>query len=237
MAKHIYEIVALGVAFVDARIAEGSDYIKIIYDDGATYGLSFPTISREVLPAAITATKARGKLAVVHIGSRQGAQDAIAAGASGLVHIFADTPADAGWVGGRCRQGEFGVPQSATEIAGPSCRAQPGEGENYDRDGESTRQPSGPSRHKQRDARERAKADENHRRHDAGQLVPAHSVGVEPRGVREQVGSHQAASNNRHDGDAHCDEMPRPARSVWSVPRINPATTNASPNTNPTSGT
>ena len=72
-------------AFVDARIAEGSDYIKIIYDDGATYGLSFPTISREVLQAAIAATKARGKLAVVHIGSRQGAQDAIAAGASGLV--------------------------------------------------------------------------------------------------------------------------------------------------------
>jgi imidazolonepropionase-like amidohydrolase len=85
-------------AFVDARIAEGSDYIKIIYDDGASYGLSFPTISREVLQAAIAATKARGKLAVVHIGSRQGAQDAIAAGASGLVHIFADTPADAGWV-------------------------------------------------------------------------------------------------------------------------------------------
>jgi imidazolonepropionase-like amidohydrolase len=85
-------------AFVDARIAEGSDYIKIVYDDGATYGLSFPTISRDVLQAAITATKARGKLAVVHIGSRQNAQDAIAAGASGLVHIFADTPADAGWV-------------------------------------------------------------------------------------------------------------------------------------------
>jgi imidazolonepropionase-like amidohydrolase len=85
-------------AFIDARIAEGSDYIKIVYDDGATYGLSIPTIDRTVLRAAIDAAKKRGKLAVVHIGSRQGAEDAIAAGASGLVHIFADAPADATFV-------------------------------------------------------------------------------------------------------------------------------------------
>ena len=77
-------------AFIDARIAEGSDYIKIVYDDGAAYGISFPTLDREVLKAAIDAAKARGKLAVVHIGSRQGADDAIAAGASGLAHIFCD---------------------------------------------------------------------------------------------------------------------------------------------------
>ena len=85
-------------AFVDARIAEGSDYIKIVYDDGATYGMKIATIDRTVLGAAIEAAKKRGKLAVVHIGSRQGADDAIAAGASGLVHIFADAPADAAFV-------------------------------------------------------------------------------------------------------------------------------------------
>ena len=84
--------------FVDARIAEGSDYIKIIYDDGAALGLNFPTLDRDVLRAVIDAAKKRGKLAVVHIGSRQGAEDAIAAGASGLVHIFADVAADAGFV-------------------------------------------------------------------------------------------------------------------------------------------
>jgi imidazolonepropionase-like amidohydrolase len=84
-------------AFVDARIAEGSDYIKIVYDDGAAYGMQITTIDRAVLGAAIDAAKKRGKLAVIHIGSRQGAEDAIAAGASGLVHIFADAPADAGF--------------------------------------------------------------------------------------------------------------------------------------------
>ena len=85
-------------AFVDARIAEGSDYIKIVYDDGASYGMQMPTIDRAVLAAAIVAARTRGKLAVIHIGSRQGAEDAIAAAASGLVHIFADAPADAGFV-------------------------------------------------------------------------------------------------------------------------------------------
>ena len=85
-------------AFVDARIAEGSDYIKIVYDDGAAYGMKLATLDRGELGAAIAAAKARGKLAVIHIGSRQGADEAIAAGASGLVHIFADAPADAAFV-------------------------------------------------------------------------------------------------------------------------------------------
>ena len=79
-------------AFVDARIAEGSDYIKIVSDDGSSYGLTLPTVSREVLAAVIGAAKARGKLAVVHVGNHADADAAIAAGASGLVHIFGDRP-------------------------------------------------------------------------------------------------------------------------------------------------
>jgi cytosine/adenosine deaminase-related metal-dependent hydrolase len=31
-------------AFVDARIAEGSDWIKIAYDDGKSYGMTLPTL-------------------------------------------------------------------------------------------------------------------------------------------------------------------------------------------------
>jgi len=81
-------------AFVDARIAEGSDYIKIIYDDGKTYGLNIPTISKETMAAVIAAAHKRGKLAVVHIGSLQGAKDAIASGADGLAHLFVDLPPD-----------------------------------------------------------------------------------------------------------------------------------------------
>jgi imidazolonepropionase-like amidohydrolase len=73
-------------AFVDARIAEGSDYIKIVY----TVPLPLPTISKETLAAVVEAAHRRGKLAVVHINSRQGAEDAIAAGADGLAHLFSD---------------------------------------------------------------------------------------------------------------------------------------------------
>ncbi|HEY1203055.1 MAG: CIA30 family protein [Bryobacteraceae bacterium] len=75
-------------AFVDARIAEGSDYIKIIY----TVPLPAPTVSKETMAALVQAAHKRGKMAVVHINSRQGAMDAIGAGADGLAHLFTDQP-------------------------------------------------------------------------------------------------------------------------------------------------
>jgi imidazolonepropionase-like amidohydrolase len=81
-------------AFVDARIAEGSDYIKIVLDDGHTYGMQLPTISAEVLQAVVDAAHARRKLAVVHVGDLAGARAAIAAGADALVHLFVDTQPD-----------------------------------------------------------------------------------------------------------------------------------------------
>lgn len=81
-------------AFVDARIAEGSDYIKLVYDDGHTYGMSFPTLSKETMRAVIAAAHKRGKLAVVHIGDLAGARDAVDAGADGLVHLFVDHAPD-----------------------------------------------------------------------------------------------------------------------------------------------
>lgn len=81
-------------AFVDARIAEGSDYIKIIYDDGKAYGINVPTISKETMAAVVAAAHKRGKLAVAHIGSLQGARDAIAAGVDGLAHLFIDAYPD-----------------------------------------------------------------------------------------------------------------------------------------------
>lgn len=80
--------------FVDARIAEGSDYIKIIYEDGRAWGLPLPTISEETLTALIRAAHERGKMAVVHISSLRLAHTAIAAGADGLVHLFEDEPPD-----------------------------------------------------------------------------------------------------------------------------------------------
>ena len=83
--------------FVDARIAEGSDYIKLIYDNGSAFGLKFNTLTKADLTALIAAAHKRGKLAVVHISTLQGARDAIEAGADGLAHIFNDVPPDEGF--------------------------------------------------------------------------------------------------------------------------------------------
>lgn len=81
-------------AFVDARIAEGSDWIKIVYDDGRTYGWSTPTLDRATMQAVIEAAHRRGKLAVVHVGDAASAKEAIEAGADGLVHLFVDREPD-----------------------------------------------------------------------------------------------------------------------------------------------
>ena len=77
-------------SFVEARIKEGSDYIKIVYDDGRSYGRKLPTISKATMAAVIAAAHKRDRLAVVHIHSLEEARDAIEAGADGLVHLFID---------------------------------------------------------------------------------------------------------------------------------------------------
>jgi imidazolonepropionase-like amidohydrolase len=97
-------------SFVDARLAEGSDYIKIVFDDGSSYGRSIPTITLDVLKATIDATKRRNRLAVVHIGARKAAEQAIEAGASGLVHLFADAPPAADFASRVKATGAFVIP-------------------------------------------------------------------------------------------------------------------------------
>ena len=77
-------------AWVDARVAEGSDYIKIVIEDGSPYGRKIPTLDRATVAALVTAAHKRGKLAVVHVSTEDGAREAIEGGTDGLVHIFSD---------------------------------------------------------------------------------------------------------------------------------------------------
>jgi len=77
-------------AWVDDRVAEGSDFIKIMYENGGDTGHGGrPSIDKATLQALINAAHARGKLVVVHIHSEQQAIDAIESGADGLAHLFA----------------------------------------------------------------------------------------------------------------------------------------------------
>ncbi len=85
--------------FVDDRIAEGSDFIKLIYDDGAAYKLAGPTLSRETLRAVIKAAHARGKAAVVHAGTLKRCLEAVEAGADGIAHLNFDDAYDPAFAG------------------------------------------------------------------------------------------------------------------------------------------
>lgn len=77
-------------SFVDARIDEGADWIKVIYGSGA----GMPSITRETLSAIVDAAHARGKLAVVHAVTARPAREAALCGADALAHVFADSPPD-----------------------------------------------------------------------------------------------------------------------------------------------
>ena len=84
-------------AFVDARLAEASDYIKIIYNSGVPAASQTPAISRETMAALIAAAHRRGKLALVHIGLESAAREALAAGGDGLAHLFTGASAEPGF--------------------------------------------------------------------------------------------------------------------------------------------
>jgi imidazolonepropionase-like amidohydrolase len=103
-------------AFIDARIAEGSDYIKLVVETGEAYGMTWPTLSKGDLALLIAAAHKRGKMAVVHISTLRGGRDAINAGADAIVHIFADKMPDAGFGAFTAAHHAFVVPTlSVTE--------------------------------------------------------------------------------------------------------------------------
>lgn len=96
--------------FVDARLAEGSDWIKIVLDDFQAYGMSMPTLDTAVVRAVIEATRRRDRLAVVHVGDAAGAHSAIDAGAHGLVHLFTDRLPDPDFAERVAERGAFVIP-------------------------------------------------------------------------------------------------------------------------------
>jgi imidazolonepropionase-like amidohydrolase len=70
-------------SWVDARVDEGSDFIKVLYDEQRG-----GTLSQETVQAIVQAAHQRGKMVVVHALSEQKARAAIATGADGLAHLF-----------------------------------------------------------------------------------------------------------------------------------------------------
>ena len=77
-------------AFVAARKEEGSDWIKIIWEDGSTFGADIPTLDRETIAAVIEAAHAEELLAVIHVSTLEHGLAALEMGVDGLVHVWGD---------------------------------------------------------------------------------------------------------------------------------------------------
>lgn len=93
--------------FVAGRVAQGSDYIKIIYEPGSAM---FTSIDRPTMGAVIDAARAAGKMAVVHVSTQAAAKDAVEMGADGLVHVFGDSAVEDSLANAMSAQGVFVVP-------------------------------------------------------------------------------------------------------------------------------
>ncbi|MEU0797084.1 amidohydrolase family protein [Amycolatopsis sp. NPDC005961] len=74
---------AAAEAWVDARLRDGADYIKIVYDEREGGPMDEATLA-----ALVRAAHARGVLAVAHTLAERPARAAIAAGVDGLAHLF-----------------------------------------------------------------------------------------------------------------------------------------------------
>ena len=94
-------------ANVGERLAQGADYVKIMYEPNAKL---FSTISEQTLRAVVSAVRARGKLSVVHVSAMTGGRDVARARADGLAHLFSDSVIDDALASEIARSGMFVIP-------------------------------------------------------------------------------------------------------------------------------
>lgn len=80
------------LAFVAARVADGSDFLKIILEDGTTYGIESPTFDYPVVVALTKAGHEVGLLVVAHAAGQAFARQAVRAGVDVLAHAVVDEP-------------------------------------------------------------------------------------------------------------------------------------------------
>lgn len=80
--------------FIQARVDEGADYIKIMQDDTELADAALVKFSAERLREIIGAVHAAQRLAVVHVSAHDEAVLAFESGADMIAHVFQDQAAD-----------------------------------------------------------------------------------------------------------------------------------------------
>jgi imidazolonepropionase-like amidohydrolase len=111
-------------AFVDARIGEGSDYIKVVLDDFTEFHRHVPTLDEATLRAVVKAAHARGKMVIAHALMANYAKEAIDAGVDGLAHMYEGPNMDEDFGALAARHHIFVVP--TLTVIYLDCGASPG---------------------------------------------------------------------------------------------------------------
>ena len=83
--------------FVADRVGEGSDYLKVFLESGASTGRGLPRPDAATVRALVVAGHAAGLLVVAHATDAGAAREAVDAGVDGLVHIWVDAPSPISW--------------------------------------------------------------------------------------------------------------------------------------------
>lgn len=112
----------MALEFVDERVTEGSDFLKVIYDDLAWLTQAVPMIDAETLAALVDAAHDRGLLAIAHIGTEARARVAIDAGVDGLAHLFGGDGISANFGELAAQRGIFVIPTLSVLPARVACR-------------------------------------------------------------------------------------------------------------------
>ena len=104
-------------AFVAARKEEGSDWIKVVWEDGSTFGADIPTLDRATIAAVIGAAHAEGLLAVIHVSTLDHALAALEMGVDGLVHVWGDEVISEADAARFAEAGVFVIPTLSVRLA------------------------------------------------------------------------------------------------------------------------
>lgn len=76
--------------FVADRLTEGSDFIKLVLEDGGPYRQSLPTLTAGQVRAVVAATHAADVLAVAHVSTAAATSTAVSSGVDVLAHVPSD---------------------------------------------------------------------------------------------------------------------------------------------------
>lgn len=106
--------------WVEDRVEEGADFIKLVLEDGSEFGRQIPTLDEATLRAALDQAASRGLLSITHVSTIDSATVAISSGSDGLAHLFFDTIADSTFVDLAVANEAFVVPTVVVISSGSS---------------------------------------------------------------------------------------------------------------------